>query len=210
MCPTEESKVVKSDSLIKILHHFLDKKEGANNNKHEGKRSHRQVKWSRKQWSQIWLERAGDHISAKKEKVGFSAAFVLHSIGNNKYLPCSRHMLDPGDAQVRKRDPSPFWTTQKWQNQWPKRNDVQVSRAVGTTHPGCKGRPTQVLSSDYLSHDPSGSKEAEPAATQPAPLPEPLILSWKPTVPVAPAPSSGVHHTQDSLSFSTRSLSFCY
>lgn len=106
-CPTEESKVVKSDSLIKILHHFLDKKEGANNNKHEGKRSHRQVKWSRKQWLQMWLERAGDHISAKKEKVGFSAAFMLHSIGNNKYLPCSRHMLEPGDAQVRKRDLAP-------------------------------------------------------------------------------------------------------
>lgn len=45
-----------------------------------------------------------DHISAKKEKVEFRAAFMLHSIGNI-YLPCSRHILDPGDVQVRKRSP---------------------------------------------------------------------------------------------------------
>lgn len=105
--PREESKVVKSYSLIKILHHFLDKKEGANNNQHEGKRSHRQVQWPGRQWPQVWLERAGDNISAKRGKAEFSTAAMLHSIGNNKFLPGSRHMLDPGDAQARKRDLAP-------------------------------------------------------------------------------------------------------
>lgn len=73
-------------------------------------------------------------------------------------------------------------------------------------------RPAQVLSSDrslLLILDPSGIKDTVPAATQPAPLPEPLVLSWTSTVPVALPLRSGVYHTQDSPSSSTWTFSFC-
>lgn len=88
---------------------------------------------------------------------------MLHSTGNIKYLPRSRDMLGPGDAQLRKRGLAPGSPPQLHKHGRSNGLRAIMSKSAeqeGPAHSGCKGRPTQVLSSDSsLLADSSSSED---------------------------------------------------